>query len=272
MDSDLSRRCITKARELTRLYQQAGPPYNLSELRAQYKILEVRERPLNGDARLFAEKDGFVIEVNSMFPRVRRRLSLAHEVGHLILNECSGEDLSYSGHSDAEFENLCNQIAGELLVPDWALRIHLDSNPVFDHWDNMLTADTVLRAAATFEVSVEVMARRMFRDLCLAPNRIAVVWRYTENRKNSRTTKQLRITAAWQSTENAFFVPLNKTVSAQSVVFRTYETGKHGSGREIIDFGSAKREFLVDAAAFPSFSLGGNIPPTRAVLSLLTPA
>jgi Zn-dependent peptidase ImmA (M78 family) len=271
MDSAFSTRCVAKARELTHAYEGSIPPYKLTEMLARYGVSEVRERPLNGDARLLIDTNGFVIELNSLFPRVRQRLSLAHEIGHLVLNECAGRELSYSGHSDADSESLCNHIAGELLVPDWALTSYLNSNPVFEGWENALSAETVLKSAAAFEVSVEVMAKRMFRDLRLAPDRIAVIWRYAENKKRDSSAKQLRITAAWHSI-GAFFVPLNKTVSSGSLVFRTYETGNRLSGREVIDLGSAKREFLVDAAAFPSFSLGSRMPPTRAVLSLLTPA
>jgi IrrE N-terminal-like domain len=225
-----------------------------------------------GDARLLAERNGFVIEVNSMFPRVRRRLSIAHEIGHLILNECAGRELADARHSDLGSEDLCNHVAGELLVPDWALTRYLNSNPVFEGWDNSLSTETVLRAAAKFEVSVEVMAKRMFRDLRLAPDRIAVIWRFAENRRNASPVKQLRITGAWHSIGEAFFIPLNKTATSDSLVFRTYETGSRTHGREVISFGSKKREFLVDAVAFPSFSLGGRVPPARAVLSLLTPA
>src|SRR5208283_1162012 len=105
MDSDLSARCTAKAKELARLYEAEEPPFKLTELLGKYGVSEVRRRPLNGDARLLAEGDGFVIEINSIFPRVRQRLSLAHEIGHLILNECSGRDLHYPGHSDSGFEN-----------------------------------------------------------------------------------------------------------------------------------------------------------------------
>jgi len=272
MDCDFSARCIAKARELTLLYESSAPPYQLTELLNKYGVFEVRKRPLNGDARLLAQGDGFVIELNSIFPRVRQRLSLAHEIGHLIVNECSGEDLYFAGHSDPGSETLCNHVAGELLVPRDALVRYLNSNPVFEGWENPLSAETVLLAAGAFEVSVEVMAKRMFRDLRLAPDRIAVIWRFAENRKNASSGKQLRIAAAWHSISTTFFVPLNKTVSSDSLVFRTYETGIRVRGREVIDLGSAKREFLVDAAAFPSFSFGGHVPPTRAVLSLLTPA
>jgi Zn-dependent peptidase ImmA (M78 family) len=234
-------------------------------------LSEVRERPLNVDARLLVGTDGFIIEVNSAFPRVRKRLSLAHEIGHLILNECGGNELSYPGHGDPRSESLCNHIAGELLVPDWALIRHLNSNSTFDGWENTLNAETVLHAAAAFEFSIEVIAKRIFRDLRLAPDRIAIIWRYAGNTKSTSSVRQLRITAAWHSIGGRFFVPLNKTVSSDSLVFRAYETGSRLRGREIIDLGSAKREFLVDAAAFPSFSFGHRVPSTRAVLSLLTP-
>jgi Zn-dependent peptidase ImmA (M78 family) len=271
MDSDFSARCIARARELSRTYEGIAPPYDLSELLDRYGVYEVIRRPLNVDARLLAKGGGFVIELNSIFPRVRQRLSLAHEIGHLILNECSGQDPCYTGHGDPQSEDLCNHVAGELLVPDWALVNHLNSAPVFEGWEKTLTAATVLGTAAAFEVSVEVMAKRIFRDLCLARDRIAVIWRYAHNRKSSSSVRQLRIAAAWHSIGGTFFVPLNKTVPTNSLVFHTYETGSRTSGREVMDFGHTKREFLVDAAAFPSFSLGGHVPPTRAVLSLLTP-
>src|SRR5579862_9528944 len=133
--TELANKCIVRAKALTRMYRRPDPPFDLAELCSAYRVLEIRERPLTGDARLYAEKDGFVIELNSIFPRVRRRLSLAHEIGHLIINECSGRDLRYDGHSDAECENLCTQIGCELLVPDWAMKRHLDSNPVFEDWE-----------------------------------------------------------------------------------------------------------------------------------------
>lgn len=199
-------------------------------------------------------------------------MSLAHEIGHLILNECAGRELSYDGHSDADAESLCNHIAGELLVPDWALMSYLNSSPMFEGWANVLSSETVLRAAGAFEISVEVMAKRMFRDLQLAPSRIAVIWRCSENRKSSKSEKKLRVAAAWYSSRDKLFVALNKTVPNDSLVFQAYETGEKLRGREFIDLGSIKREFLVDAVAYPSFTIGGSLPPTRSVLSLLTPS
>jgi hypothetical protein len=62
-----------------------------------------------------------------------------------------------------------------LLVPSWALAEHLNRTPKFDGWDNVLTAGGVLNAAAIFDVSVEVMAKRIFFDLHLAPHRVAII-------------------------------------------------------------------------------------------------
>lgn len=268
----ISEKCVGRAKELTRLYEQKRPPFSLKDLFSKYNVLEVRERLLTGDGRLLASSGGFVIEINSLFPRVRRRLTLAHEIGHLILNESASKELVFSGHSDSKSERLCNHIAGELLVPDWALESHFASTPRFEGWDTGVSAREVLDAAATFDVSVEVMTKRIFYDLRLAPNRIAIIWRHTENKKHVPSDRQLRISAAWHSMGDALFVPLNKTAPPGSLVFRAYETGDRMHGGEVIDLGSTKRKFLVDVAAFQSFSLSGHALPARAVLSLLTPA
>jgi Zn-dependent peptidase ImmA (M78 family) len=270
MDRDLSAQCLTRAAELTLLYASAEPPFSLDELTSKYDVSEIRYRPLDKDARLLEGADGYVIEVNSIFPRVRQRLSLAHEIGHLIMGECSGQ--APSSFCDPAAEKLCNNIAGILLVPDSALVAYLNRSPVFEGWEKSLSAVSVLNAAGKFAVSVELMAKRIFRDLRVAPERIAVIWRYTENTRSSSSSKQLRIAAAWHSTSKAVYVPVNKTASDNSLVFRAYATGRRSQGREIIDIGAMKREFFVDAAAFPSFSIGGHVPSNRAVLSLLTPA
>jgi Zn-dependent peptidase ImmA (M78 family) len=268
----VSQRCLALAKELTRSYRHKGPPFSLSDLLPRYGIIEVRERLLPGDGRLLSSPKGFIIEINSLFPRVRRRLTLAHEIGHLILNECTNVGLDFDGHSDSRSESLCNHVAGELLVPDWALEIHFSSAPRFEGWETEVNAKEVLEAAATFEVSVEVMTKRIFHDLKLAPNRIAIIWRYIENRKRDSSGKQLRISAAWHSMGKDLFVPLNKTAPKDSLVSRSFETGDRLHGGEVLDLGSTKRRFVIDAAAFQSFPISGSTQPTRAVLALLTPA
>src|SRR5882724_3369028 len=112
MDTALELRCIDTVRELTRLFADTAPPFSLDPLTEYLGVSEVRERLLDRDARLIDESGRLVIEVNSLFPAVRRRLSVAHEIGHLIVNRCSTDDrVSWGCHSSA-IESLCTRLAG----------------------------------------------------------------------------------------------------------------------------------------------------------------
>jgi IrrE N-terminal-like domain len=154
-------------------------------------------------------------------PRVRRRLSIAHEIAHLILRECADEEsIDHDHHLK---ESLCNQLAGILLAPDWAIRSHFENFSGLGEWQERIRCSTLLAAASVFDVSVDVMARRVFLDLNLAPQTIAVVWRYRENTNAIDSDRALRVSSAWHSLGNKFFIPLNKTVAAESVISKAYD-------------------------------------------------
>jgi Zn-dependent peptidase ImmA (M78 family) len=261
--------CRIKARELTRAYASGAPPFRLEQVLGRYGIQEIRPRLLDGDARLRFENGRFVIEVNSLFPSVRQRLSIAHEIGHLILNECAGKEPTFAAHTDPVSERLCNDIAGELLVPEWALTSHVNRESLFSDGGMRITARDVLETAAMFEVSVEVMTKRIFSDLQLAPDTVAIVWRSKRHSKQSDSGQKLRITSAWHS--QRIYVPLNKTAAAESLVARAFETGATTHGTESVAFISPRQEFEIEAAPFASFITAKGTAPTRAVLALMVP-
>src|SRR5205814_714977 len=130
----------------------------------------VRECLLNRDAQLLVERGRFVIEINSMFSEVRRRLSLAHELGHVIVNEQAGQRFVCARDADSATERLCNDIGTELLVPDCVVDSHFQSGGLFPEMSEVVTAPRVLRAASAFKVSIDVMAKRLFSDLRIAPS------------------------------------------------------------------------------------------------------
>lgn len=271
MDPIFATKCIARARELTLSYDSRVPPYRLTETLRKFGVEEVRERLLDVEARLISSAGSLIIELNSLSPRVRRRLSLAHEIGHLILNECADRAPSCSDHSDVLSERLCNNIAGELLVPQWALVEYLNAAPFFDGWVKGITSAVVLHAAAAFDVSVDVMTKRVFHDLKLAPDKIAVIWRHSLHKQQASSKRDLRVSSAWHSLGDSLFVPLNKTAVPGSLICRAFDTGHRCHGRECVDLGSVRRDFMVDAIAFGSFATGARSKPSRAVLSLLTP-
>src|SRR5258708_1079676 len=134
MNSLLAARCIDEVRELTRLYLGSSPPSSLTPLVEHFGIAEVRETPLHRHARLFLQSSPLFIEVNSLFPSARRRLSIAHEIGHLIVDRCSTDSKGSWGREDPAIEALCDRLAGGILAPDWALRKHFDGFAELADW------------------------------------------------------------------------------------------------------------------------------------------
>lgn len=70
----------------------------------------------------FIELESKIVEFNDKHPVVRKRFSVAHEIGHLILGHSIKNDIfSYSTKDATEVE--ANIFASELLMPyDWLKR------------------------------------------------------------------------------------------------------------------------------------------------------
>jgi Zn-dependent peptidase ImmA (M78 family) len=118
MDSHLASRCIEYVRELRSQFcnSTAAPP--LKALVEHLGVAEVRERPLDRDARLVKQSGQLIIEVNSLYSQARRRLSIAHELGHLIVDRCSATPNEHWGKTDPSIESLCDRLAYAILSPD----------------------------------------------------------------------------------------------------------------------------------------------------------
>lgn len=237
------------------------PPFNLTRLLRHFNVREVRERQLDHDARLVRiNDDEYRIDVNTLVSGARRRLSVAHEIAHLIIAQV---DQSTTFADDANVEALCNDLAGVLLVPDNAVQEYFSRQAAFQGWKTGLTCAAVLGASKEFGVSVEVMARRLFRDLSLRPDAVAIVWR------KEREQAPLSIASSWAHTQSRLFIPRRKTAPGESVVLRAYS--KEGTFRsfEVLNFGSLRGQFEHQAAGFMSFALRDALPPDRAVLSIV---
>ncbi len=261
-DCGFVERCIEASQGLRWAYENEAPPFSLKQLLKHFGVADVRPRLLDRDARLVRSDGKILIEVNSLFPVVRRRLSIAHEIAHIIVNEVAGRDRYSVRHSEALEESLCNLLAGQLLSPDWAIRDYLEDAPAFEEWQDTVRCGTILRAASHFGVSVDVMARRMLQDLDLAPSKIAIVWRYRDS--------ALRISSSWHARNERRFIPRNKTAPVSSVLVKAYENGGVHRANEELRLGSLKGMFVIEAAGFRSSAPVGIV--TRAVLTLLTPS
>jgi Zn-dependent peptidase ImmA (M78 family) len=262
LDCNFVEQCVEAARSLRWAYQDEKPPFSLKCLLKHFGVADIRLRLLDRDARLVLSDQRILIEVNSLSPLARRRLSMAHEIAHIILNEVAGRDRYAVSHSDPSAESLCNLIGAQLLSPDWAIRDYLERTGGLVGGPDTVRCRTILSAAEYFGVSVTVMSRRLLLDLDLAPTKIATIWRYQNG--------ALRVSSAWRAPREQRFIPLDKTAPLTSVLRKAYESDGVHRATEQLTFGSLKSPFVVEAEGFRSSPTAGII--TRAVLALLTPS
>jgi hypothetical protein len=239
--------CINAAKSIAREYEHACPPYDVQPLLDHFNISEIRERPIDRDARLVFQDGRLAIEVNPLFPANRRRLSLAHELGHLLINHCSGDAAVCADHGDSASEALCNRLAGELLAPESAVIRYFEDNPTLATWQDSVRCSSLVSAAAAFGISVDAMACRVFHDLKLARSKVALVWRYCRNSDRSDSECDLRLSSLWHCIESLRFIPRNKTAPTASVIRRAFQENGVVVSEEYLCIGSLKGNFLIEA-------------------------
>jgi len=250
---------LARARDIADRYFAGSPPCKLETLYSYFGIREVRERHLDRDAQIIASGTGFVIEVNSLVSGARRRLSIAHELAHLILLE-----IDKDVRSGPRVEQLCNELAGELLVPGKMLGCTLAEQSSIEGWREHVTCSSIFNVSRRFAVSVEVAARRVFRDLDLVENGAAVIWR-----QFAESGLVLRVGSAWCSPRWNAFIPRRKRAPETSVITKAFRTEGTFVSCENLRLGSLHGKFEVHASGYMSFPLRAAMPPDRSVLSLV---
>ncbi len=110
------------ARLLTR--HNLRPPYDLEALVLNYATVELHHFPLDADGvtiGIGGEKKPQIL-INSDSPETRRKFTLAHELGHIIIPWHTGTIVSHldkieTNEEYRRMESEANQFAAELLLP-----------------------------------------------------------------------------------------------------------------------------------------------------------
>lgn len=122
------------ANRVLELNQILHPPFDLLELVQKYATVEYREFPNSADGIVIGigEKEKPEILINTNSYEVRKRFTLAHELGHVVIPWHTGTIIS---HTDADNDELfeweyreveaeANRFAAELLMPtNWIREI-----------------------------------------------------------------------------------------------------------------------------------------------------
>ena len=117
-----------KARQFAKTHFPKAP-----EMLAELLGVTVRESPMDGcDGWCLAIASKAIIRINSKLPASRRRFTLAHELGHLILGVPTvvGETFEDMLRSSTDEERRVNDLASELLMPSNVVADSLSELPI----------------------------------------------------------------------------------------------------------------------------------------------
>ncbi len=106
---------------------------NAPEKLAEHIDVVVRESRMNGcDGWCLTTGDRAIIRINSNQVQSRKRFTLAHELGHLILGVPANVGETYADmlRSDSAEERRVNKLASELLLPTQVVKSSLPDLPV----------------------------------------------------------------------------------------------------------------------------------------------
>lgn len=159
------RRAKEVADELYREYVASGGqlPVNVEQM-LERKGIDVVTELVKSDlsGMLIVDEGVTVVVVNASDPIVRRRFTLAHELGHFLLHHNGAsvfhrDEKSRSGTDRTEIE--ANTFAAELLMPDVAVQREAATLPV-----DLATPDglkSIQQLADRFGVSAQAMSFRL---------------------------------------------------------------------------------------------------------------
>lgn len=136
------------------------PPYDLEALVLNYASVELHHFPVNADGitiGIGGEKKPQIL-INSDSPETRRKFTLAHELGHIVIPWHTGTIVSHLGNIEAnteyrQMESEANQFAAELLLPSsWIRDKEKNISSVEIFIKNILDASGASRDAALIKI------------------------------------------------------------------------------------------------------------------------
>lgn len=137
-------------------HRRSGEP--LEAMAVRLGVSRIVEESLSFEGGIFQlPGDQLVIKLNADSPATRKRFTLAHEIGHLLLGK---PGLRSSCGRDQTLERKCDAIASELLMP-------ADEAIPFIGSLGKPSPEKLRAIASRFDVSLQAAAFRVHRDLGL---------------------------------------------------------------------------------------------------------
>ena len=142
----------------------SAPPYDPAAFAFHLGVTRVRAADLGYAGHATYADEGLTIEYDKYSGhRARHRFTIAHEVGHIILAQVSGDARKLGYRSPkSEVERLCNKLAAEILTPAAEIMALWKSGRSQPGWHR---PNFVIQVATAYSVSLEMAALRIV-ELC----------------------------------------------------------------------------------------------------------
>jgi hypothetical protein len=127
------------------------PGESLEKVAEKLRVRKITVEPMGTDGGVYEDASGLQIKLNSSSPLRRRRFTLAHELGHLILAS-RGPRGARRSHTSTELERACDAVGAELLMPLDEVRVAVPREA---------STDGLLAVADRFEASLHAAAVRI---------------------------------------------------------------------------------------------------------------
>ncbi len=239
------------ARKLLAKSNQSSPPCNITRV-AETLSAKISYVPLSGSARLLYQFGENQILVNRSRRSDEQRFSIAHECGHIVLRNIIVKQIEDAevrrsvfqwGNSD-EQEQLCNQLAAELLMPQEWVRAALAKS-------DLRGAELAHALAAEFRVSFTMAIRRLVE---LGLPYLVVFWYPSDEDagRNDKSAKEvLRLRFGWSCKPAGYtsaYIPKVQAIPRETLLYRVFAEQKRNSAWEEMKYaGLHGRTHFADA-------------------------
>jgi Zn-dependent peptidase ImmA (M78 family) len=226
--------------------QDSAIPVDLSLIFKRFHIPSPIQKPLPGQQGLLIDAKNGIVIINSNDPTSRQKFSQAHELVEFLFNSLpNGKDIGNGwklkkpgGFSVSMKEYLCNWTAANLLIPP--TYVH---NQIMQHGANFDCARIISNECEISLSAALIQVARISRG-----NHSVVLW-IMKNKpseiKRKVPTAQLglfndhkpqpvmKLRVEWSlGSENALYIPKDKSVEETSLIFQAWQTGILTSGKE----------------------------------------
>jgi hypothetical protein len=250
------------------------PPIELARVYRRFDVPRPKRVPLNNLQGLLVNPEIGLILINESDPAARQRFTEGHELVEFLFNALpAGKGWAARERSGvfkkAVKERLCNEGSAELLMPRSTFAPRVIQRGV--------SFSTARQLAAEYQVSMTAALVQMAR---VGPGCHAIVlWRMKNKPSELQTqpstaqmtlfpdaaqsmhSKKLRV--EWSlASPGSTYVPLDKSVPADSSVYQAWQSGGFTSGCDVLELGQLRGQFRCENQSF-------QMEDERQVLSLL---